>query len=132
MTDVYTELLQENSELKTKIFRLEQENKELKEAYDEISNNSEILRENNSLRIANAKLSEDLWQHGISMREWREQSIRYRSAFEEINTLIDKLDGLECVYGDYNCDNCSSLVEENVCTYKLHKIIKDKINEVLE
>lgn len=64
--------------------RLEQKYKELKKAYDEISNNSEILHENNCLRIANAKLSEDLWQHGISMREWREQALNYRSALEEI------------------------------------------------
>jgi len=67
--------------------RLEQENKELKDDYDEISNNSEILHENNCLRIANAKLSEDLCQHGISMREWREQAINYRSALEEIREI---------------------------------------------
>ena len=36
MTDVYTELLQENSELETKVLRLEQENKELKEEIDDL------------------------------------------------------------------------------------------------
>lgn len=129
MTEVYTELLQENSELEAKIFRLEQENnticynlhlaekerddlkkqnkileiqidqcneyidelkqenKELKEAYNEISNNSEILHENHCLRIANAKLHEDLSQTEISMQEWKSQSDEARMAYN--NLLLD-------------------------------------------
>lgn len=59
------------------------------------------------------------------------QADKYKSALEEINILIDKLDNLECDYGDFDCDNCSSLEEKTVCTYKIHKLIKNKIDEVL-
>lgn len=96
--------------------RLEQENKELKKAYDEISNNSEILHENHSLRIANAKLSEDLWQHGISMREWKEQSLKYRSALEEIQKVIKSYD----------------LTVDNGASVDTLYTIKNIINEVLQ
>ena len=95
------ELEKENAELKDysqrmenqrenyykEYLRLKQENKELEEAYNEISNNSEILHENHCLRIANAKLNEDLSQAEVSMREWREQSLKYKSALEEIRKI---------------------------------------------
>lgn len=102
-----------------------EQNKELQKAYNEISNNSEILHENHCLRIANARLNEDLLQNKVSMREWREQSINYRSALEEINTLAKNY--------------CNACDEFKVKTYKNKKdclycnygFIKRKINEVL-
>lgn len=114
--------------------RLEQKNKELKEAYDEISNNSEILHENHSLRIANAKLSEDLWQHGISMREWREQSLKYRSALEEILESAKFAQCLPCGSGNLeDCLNCNDDTTNNgqFCMEKRIHEIKTKCVEVL-
>ena len=37
-----------------------------------------------------------------------------------------------CSYGDYDCENCSSLDEDTVCTYKLQKIILGIINKTKE
>lgn len=56
---------------------------------------------------ANKKLSEDLWQHGISMREWREQSIKYRSALEEIREILNK----DCDYLG-NVVNAKEFIDE--------------------
>ena len=46
---------------------------------------------------------------------------------KEIAEKIDDSGG--CDYGDYDCDNCSSLEQETVCTYKVKKLILQKINE---
>lgn len=82
MTDVYTELLQENSELKTKVFRLEQENKELKEKFNFMETANDIKKlDIDSLRDTNYKL---------------------RSALEEIKHILeihkDELE--ECLHND--------------------------------
>ena len=69
---------------------LEQENEKLKEAYDEIFNNSEILHENNCLRISNQKLLEDLEQAETSMMAWKEDCIKLRKALEEIRSILNK------------------------------------------
>lgn len=56
---------------------------------------------------------------------------KYKKALEEIEKLIPKFDSsTECAYGDFDCENCSSLDEEIVCGYKLKKIILDIINNV--
>lgn len=108
--------------------RLEQENEELKDAYNEISNNSEILHENNCLRIVNTKLNEDLSQTEISMQAWKEQSISCRSALEEIREMI-----LHCE-DEYNCDRCkyhdSCLIDDDKFP-DFSKALVNKINEVL-
>lgn len=58
---------------------------------------------------------------------------RYKQALKEIEKLIPKFDSSsECDYGDFDCENCSSLDEEIVCGYKLKKIIKGIINKVKE
>lgn len=39
-------------------------------------------------------------------------------------------DADECIYGDFDCDNCSSLEEDTVCTTKLVRIIRDELEEL--
>lgn len=56
---------------------------------------------------------------------------QYKQAIDKIKELINKLDiAWECCYGDYDCDNCSDLEEETVCTYKIKNTILQIINEV--
>lgn len=58
---------------------------------------------------------------------------KYKQALDKIEKLIPKFDtSTECDYGDFDCENCSSLDEEIVCGYKLKKIIKSIINKVKE
>ena len=60
-------------------------------------------------------------------------SEKYKQALDKIEKLIPKFDtSTECDYGDFDCENCSSLDEEIVCGYKLKKIIKGIINKVKE
>ena len=55
-----------------------------------------------------------------------------RETLTEIKEIADKIDdGGGCAYGDYDCDNCSSLDQKTVCTYnKVKKILLQKISEV--
>ena len=56
-----------------------------------------------------------------------------QQALTEIKEIAEKIDDSGgCAYGDYDCDNCSSLEQETVCTYKVKKLILQKISEVLE
>ena len=57
-----------------------------------------------------------------------EKTIETLTEIKEIAEKIDDSDG--CAYGDYDCDNCSSLEQETVCTYKIKKLILQKISEV--
>jgi len=124
-------LTQESQQKSQTICELEQENKELKDDYDEISNNSEILHENNCLRIANAKLSEDLCQHGISMREWREQAINYRSALEEIREKAQHCIRQDvCALCDYS-EECA-VPDVDGLVYDNNRLLIKLINEVLK
>ena len=66
------------------------ENEKLKNSYNEVSNNSEILHENNCLRISNAKLSEDLEQTETSMRAWRNECFKYKQVLEEIKKYAEE------------------------------------------
>lgn len=55
---------------------------------------------------------------------------RYKQALDEIEKLMPKFDtSMGCDYGDYDCENCSDLDEDIVCTYKLKKVIKGIINK---
>lgn len=57
----------------------------------------------------------------------------YKQALDEIEKLIPKFDSSsECDYGDFDCENCSSLDEEIVCGYKLKKVIKGIIDKAKE
>ena len=58
---------------------------------------------------------------------------RLKQTLVEIEELAEKIDDSDgCAYGDYDCDNCSSLEQETVCTYKVKKLILQKISEVKE
>lgn len=55
---------------------------------------------------------------------------RYKQTLTEIKEIAEKIDDSGgCAYGDYDCDNCSSLEQETVCTYKVKKLILQKISE---
>ena len=55
---------------------------------------------------------------------------KINQALDEIEKLIPKFDTSDgCSYGDYDCENCSDLDEDIVCTYKLKKVIKGIINK---
>ena len=59
--------------------------------------------------------------------------LKYKQALNEIEKLMPKFDTSDgCSYGDYDCENCSDLDEDIVCTYKLKKVIKGIINKVKE
>ena len=54
-----------------------------------------------------------------------------KTTLAEIKEIAEKIDDSDgCAYGDYDCDNCSSLEQETVCTYKVKKLILQKISEV--
>lgn len=56
---------------------------------------------------------------------------KYREAFKQIKYLINKIvDSNECIYGDYNCENCSPLGLDTVCSYKLKNTILKIINDI--
>lgn len=57
----------------------------------------------------------------------------YKQAVRDIKKIAEKIDDSDgCAYGDYDCDNCSSLEQETVCTYKVKKLIIQKCEEVDE
>ena len=59
--------------------------------------------------------------------------LKYKQALDEIEKLIPKFDTSDgCSYSDYDCENCSDLDEDVVCTYKLKKTIKNIINKTKE
>lgn len=70
----------------------------------------------------------------IAFEDWKAEICkdrdRCKQALNEIKELMPKFDNsTECAYGDFDCENCSSLDEDTVCTYKLKKIILDIINK---
>jgi hypothetical protein len=69
---------------------------------------------------------------GVKECEIREL-VKYKQALTEIKEIAEKIDDSDgCAYGDYDCDNCSSLEQETVCTYKVKKLILQKISEVID
>ena len=55
---------------------------------------------------------------------------KLKTALAEIKEIAEKIDDSDgCAYGDYDCDNCSSLEQETVCKYKVKKLILQKIRE---
>lgn len=55
---------------------------------------------------------------------------RYKQTLVEIEKLISKFDSSSgCVYGDFDCENCSDLDKNTACPYRLKKVIKDIINK---
>lgn len=68
-----------------------------------------------------------------ALKRKEEECDKYKQALDEIEKLMPKFDTSDgCSYGDYDCENCSDLDEDIVCTYKLKKIIKGIINEAKE
>ena len=62
---------------------------------------------------------------------FEEELESYKQALQEIKEIAEKIDDSDgCAYGDYDCDNCSSLEQETICTYKVKKLILQKISEV--
>ena len=67
------------------------------------------------------------------IKDLQEQLKRKEQALDEIEKLMPKFDTSDgCSYGDYDCENCSDLDEDIVCTYKLKKVIKGIINKTKE
>lgn len=59
------------------------------------------------------------------------ENTKLKETLTEIKEIAEKIDDSDgCAYGDYDCDNCSSLEQETVCTYKVKKLILQKISEV--
>ena len=102
MTDVYTELLQENSELETKVLRLEQENKAYKQSEQEAT---EI--------IAELKHQLSLFKH--SHRTEQDRRRKFENALEEIKDYLNTL----------------SSVDSDFTNTETYLRIQNKINEVL-
>lgn len=66
-----------------------------------------------------------------AVKEVCEERTRYKQTIEEIKELAEKIDdSCGCIYGDYNCNNCSSIEQEDVCNYKVKKLIIQKLSEV--
>lgn len=83
----------------------------------------ELQEENDTLKGENFTFEE-------LIKTQEDKIDKYKQALDEIEKLIPKFDtSSECDYGDYDCENCSSLDEEIVCGYKLKKIILDIINK---
>lgn len=56
---------------------------------------------------------------------------KYREAFKQIKYLINKIDDSnECIYGDYDCENCSPLGLDTVCSHKLKNTILKIIDNI--
>ena len=56
---------------------------------------------------------------------------KYHEALKQIRYLINKIDDSnECIYGDYNCENCSPLGLDTVCSHKLKNTILKIINDI--
>ena len=64
---------------------------------------------------------------------WYNKADKLSKTLTEIKEIAEKIDDSGgCAYGDYDCDNCSSLDQKTICTYKVKKILLQKISEVLE
>ena len=72
----------------------------------------------------------DLQEH---LKRKEQECEELKEALDEIEKLMPKFDTSDgCSYGDYDCENCSDLDEDIVCTYKLKKVIKGIINKTKE
>lgn len=72
------------------------------------------------------------YKSNLKLVKKQEQQInKLATCIEQIKEIAEKIDDSDgCAYGDYDCDNCSSLEQETVCTYKVKKLILQKISEV--
>ena len=104
-------MYRENIRLKQQLDKLKQTNEELRKCH---KNNSVLLdfEETNTTKLVN-------------------KVMKIEKTLTEIKEIAEKIDDSDgCAYGDYSCDNCSSLEQEIVCTYKVKKLILQKISEV--
>lgn len=61
------------------------------------------------------------------LQELEQENYRYRKAFEEIEGLVQNVEADECLYGDFDCNNCDS---DNLCATKVKRLILDIISKV--
>lgn len=115
--------------------QLQEENQKLKELNNALSGQLNFVKSELELRLSTeikrSKFILGEFKKTDKQRDyWRETAENIKQALDEIKELIPKFDNsTECAYGDFDCENCSSLDEDTVCTYKLKKIILDIINK---
>ena len=107
--------------------QLKRKEQECEKLYIQLKTDEEYHKEEeNTLR----KIIKNKEERNIEL--YKENS-KYKQALDEIEKLMPKFDTSDgCSYGDYDCENCSDLDEDIVCTYKLKKVIKGIINKVKE
>ena len=60
----------------------------------------------------------------------KKENEKFLQTIIDIQEIADKIDDSDgCAYGDYNCDSCSCLENEAACTYKVKKLILQKISK---
>ena len=110
--------LQQLDQLKEQLEAYKMEAEEGKEI------NAELKAENEELK----GIRDRNFLHALEEQKRANKLTQTLTEIKEIAEKIDDSDG--CAYGDYDCDNCSSLEQETVCTYKVKKLILQKISEV--
>lgn len=133
MTDVYTELLQENSELKAKILRLEQENKILKSntnvLNDYITKNEQLktnidhlVKINESLKQENKDLKKqiEILLGQLVINDGEDITVQIsQSQFDEYNELKEENEGLKIKHQRYR-----------ECSMQLNKKYKSALEKI--
>ena len=118
----------------------EKECEELEKLYKELQDDMlacnkcratiKLQQQLDQLKAENKKLKKDriniIKENAKDYRKLQ-QAEQKLERIKEIAEKIDDSDG--CAYGDYDCNNCSSLEQETVCTYKVKKLILQKISE---
>lgn len=115
----------------SRVKKLTEENAKLKElletrCYNEVEFENKKLKE----ELAEANQLKDMYHTYYRAKHDDIKGIifKQKEKLEKIKSLINKLDlSLGCTYGDYDCDNCSDLSEDIVCSIKLQKVILDII-----
>lgn len=91
----------------------------------------ETLEQLYQLKAENDELKRELMQYDKDVKDLNYFAMKLKQTLTEIKEIAEKIDDSDgCVYGDYDCDNCSSLEQETVCTYKVKKLILQKTSEV--
>ena len=139
MTDVYTELLQENSELETKVLRLEQENKELSKLIRGTKDYAEVCSvcKDEVTIYPNISGRTDYTQNEVECRALAQIITRKNNLEQEnkqMKSALEKIREICKCSKEMNCEECPQCDDcEELCTSdeNLQCIIMDKISEVL-
>lgn len=129
---------QECEELKIYIESNEQQVKEVETL---VMDNDRLINELDQLKAENETYKKMLEDEDVQLalteirsgerHLWFNKAEELKQTLTEIKEIAEKIDDSGCcAYGDYDCDNCSSLEQEAVCTYKVKKLILQKISEV--